>query len=59
MPPAAAVPHSPGRLSYLSQSCLHAAADGALIEVSVPIAPTLGRLFCLISSGIGRQPRPR
>ncbi len=59
MPPAAAVPHSPGRLLYLGQSCLYAAADGALTEDSVPIAPTLGRLFCLISAGIGRQPRLR
>ena len=55
-PPAAASRAGPGRLSYLSQGCLHAAAHGALIEVSVPIAPTLGRVFCLISSGIGRQP---
>jgi hypothetical protein len=52
-------PAQPGRLLYLSQGCLHAAAHGALIEDSVPIAPTLGRLFCLISSGIGRQPRPQ
>lgn len=59
VPPAAAVPHSPGRLLYLSQGCLHAAADGALIDVSVPIAHTLGRLSCLIRSGIGRQPRLR
>ena len=33
---AAAVPHSPGLLLYLSQGCLYAAADGALIDVSVP-----------------------
>lgn len=45
-PPAAAVPRSPGSLLYLSQGCLQAAAHGAPIEVSVPIAPTLGRVSC-------------
>jgi hypothetical protein len=45
VPPAAAVARSPGRLLYLSQGCLHAAAHGALIEVSAPIAPTLAGYF--------------